>query len=110
LDVLSAAPHRWYDVGVLERPPSESVSAEAVATTGAINDSVARVDHIEEEGEEKVEYKKKEPMFIKGVEFVNLDDCKVPDMRLYCDSDDTNDINISNPGGMDTGDNIALCL
>lgn len=49
-------------------------------------------------------------MFIKGVELVNLDDYKVPDMKLYCDSDETNDINIVNPGGMHIGDNTALCL
>lgn len=46
-------PHGWSNMGVLERLPSESVIAET--TTGTINDSIARVDHIEEEGEEKEE-------------------------------------------------------
>jgi hypothetical protein len=62
---------------------------------------------VHEKGKEKVEEEKKEPVFFKGVELVDLDDCDVPDMRLQCDSDDTDDDNSPSPEGMDVGDGGA---
>jgi hypothetical protein len=50
-----------------------------------------------------VEEKKKEPVFFKGVELVDLDDCDVLDRKLQCDSDDTNDDDVPKPKGMDIG-------
>jgi hypothetical protein len=35
-----------------------------------------------------MEEKKKEPVFIRGVELVDLDDCDIPDRKLQCDSTD----------------------
>jgi hypothetical protein len=54
-----------------------------------------------------VEEKKKEPIFFKGVELVDLDDCDIPDMKLYCDSNDTDDDDSPNPEDMDVGDGGA---
>jgi hypothetical protein len=65
------------------------------------------VDFVDEKGKEKVEEKKKEPVFFKGVELVDLDDCDVPDLKLQCDSDDTGGDNSRNPEDMDVGDGDA---
>ena len=51
-----------------------------------------------------MEKKKKEPIFFKDIELVDLDDCDVPDMRLQCDSNDTDDNNAPNQEDMDVGD------
>jgi hypothetical protein len=66
------------------------------------------VDH-KGKGEEKVEQKRKELIFIGGVELVDLDDYEVPDIRLHYDSNYTDDNDVLNPTGMDVGDNAALC-
>ena len=39
----------------------------------------------------KVEEKKKEIVFFKGVPHVDLDDCDISNNRLHCDSDDSDD-------------------
>jgi hypothetical protein len=43
-------------------------------------------------------------MFIHGVELVDLDDCDVPDRRLQCDSEDTDDEEVLNLEEMDVDD------
>jgi hypothetical protein len=58
-------------------------------------------------GKDKEEEKKKESVFFMGVELVNLDDCDVPDRKLQCDSDDTDDDDAPKPEGMDVGDGGA---
>ena len=82
------------DVEALARPSSNVASAVvaiapfAVTTAGlgAINNIEARVHDRENEGDDTSEgskkKKKKEPMFLKGVELVNLDDYNVLDKRL----------------------------
>jgi hypothetical protein len=55
-----------------------------------------------------VEKKKKEPVFIRGVELVDLDDYDVPNMKLHYDNNDTDDDYVPNPEGMDVGDGGAL--
>jgi hypothetical protein len=45
--------------------------------------------------------KKKEPVFIHGVELVDLDDCDVPNRRLQCDSKDTDEEEAPNWEEMD---------
>jgi hypothetical protein len=97
-------------VVALDKPPSKSAGAKAVATTGAIDNGDTWVDHIEGKEEEKVEHKKKEPVFTRGVELINLDDCKVPNMRLYCNSNDTYDDEAPNLGDMDVSEGATLCL
>jgi hypothetical protein len=54
------------------------------AGLGAVNDTEAHVCDGEKEGDETSEgsKKKKEPMFLGGVELVNLDECDVLDRRL----------------------------
>jgi hypothetical protein len=47
------------------------------------------------------------------VELVDLDDCDVPDRKLQCDSDDTNDDGAPKPEGMDVdngGASSSQCL
>jgi hypothetical protein len=68
------------------------------------------VDVVDEKGKEKVEEKKKEAVFFKGVELVDLDDCDVPNMKLQCNSDDTDDDDSPNPEDMDIGDGGASSL
>jgi hypothetical protein len=65
------------------------------------------VDVVHKKGKEKVEEEKKEPVFFKGVELVDLDDYDIPDMRLQCDSNDTDDDDSPSPEGMDVGDGGA---
>jgi hypothetical protein len=65
------------------------------------------VDVVDEKGKEKVEEKKKEPVFFKGVELVDLDDCDVRDLKLQCDSNDTTNDDSPNPEDMDVGDGGA---
>ena len=65
------------------------------------------MDVIDKKGKEKVEEKKKEPIFFKGVELVDLDDCDVLDIRLQCNSDDTDDNDAPNLEDMDVGDGSA---
>jgi hypothetical protein len=62
---------------------------------------------IDGKGKEKVEEKKKEPVFFMGVELVDLDDCDVPDRKLQCDSDDTDDDDAPKLEGIDVGDGGA---
>jgi hypothetical protein len=92
------------------RPPFKSADTEVDTTIGAINNNDLQVDHVEGKGEEKVEYKNKELVFIGGMELVKLDDCKVPDMRLHYDSDDTDDNNAPNLEDVDVSSGAVLCL
>ena len=68
------------------------------------------MDIVDKKGKKKVEKKKKEPVFFKGVEFIDFDDCDVPEIRLQCNSKDTNDDNAQNPKDMDVGDGSASSL
>ena len=54
-----------------------------------------------------MEEKKREPVFFKGVELVDLDDCDIPDMRLQCDSNDTDEDHTPNPKDMDVDNGSA---
>jgi hypothetical protein len=105
VDNLVAAPQPLSGEVVPDKPPSPSSGAQPLLEAGAIQDDDARVDVVDEKGKEKVEEKKKEPVFFKGVELVDLDD--VPDIKLHCDSDDTDDDNSPNPEDMDVGDGGA---
>ena len=65
------------------------------------------MDIVDEKGKEKVEKKKKELVFFKGVELVDLNDCDVPDMKLQCDSNDMDDDGLPNLEDMDVDNNGA---
>jgi hypothetical protein len=107
VDNLAAAPQPLSGEVVPDKPPSPSSGAQPPSEAGAIQDDDARVDVVDEKGREKVEEKKKKPVFFKGVELVDLDDCDVLDMKLYSDSDDTDDDDSPNPEDMDIGDGDA---
>jgi hypothetical protein len=74
------------------RPSSDVASADAAvapsvviaAGLSAVNDTDAGVHDAEKKGDDTLEgsKKKKEPVFLGGVELVDLDDCDVPDKRL----------------------------
>jgi hypothetical protein len=84
VDNLAAAPQPLSAEVVPDNPPSPRSGAQPPSEAGAIQDDDARVDVVHEKGKEKVEEEKKEPIFFKGVELIDLDDCDVPDMRLQC--------------------------
>jgi hypothetical protein len=54
--------------------------------------------------------KKKEPVFIHGVELVDLDECNVPDRRMQCDNKDTNNKKAPNREEMDVDDGAPLSM
>jgi hypothetical protein len=101
-------------IEALTMPSSDiaSVKAVVVASTvtatglGAVNDSDAGVHNMEKQGDDSFEgsKKKKELVFIHGVELVDLDDCDVSDRRLQCNSEDTNDKEAPNREEMDVDD------
>jgi hypothetical protein len=107
VDNLAAVPQPLSGEVVPNKPPSPSSGAQPPSEAEAIQDDDARVDIVDEKGKEKVEEKKKEPVFFKGVELVDLDDCDVPDMKLHYDNDDTDDDDSPNPEDMDVGDGGA---
>jgi hypothetical protein len=82
VDNLAAVPQCLSGEVVPDKPPSPSAGAQPPSDAGGIQDDDARVDFVDEKGKEKVEEKKKEPVFFKGMELVDLDDCDVPDMKL----------------------------
>jgi hypothetical protein len=107
VDNLTAVPQPLSGEVVPDKPPSPSSSTQPPSEAGTIQDDDARVNVVDKKGKEKVEEKKKELVFFKGVEFVDLDDCDVPDMKLHCNSDDTDDDDSPNPEDMDVGDGGA---
>ena len=54
--------------------------------------------------------KKKELVFFKGVELVDLDDCNIPDMRLQCNNKDMDYDDAPNLEDMDVGNSSASSL
>jgi hypothetical protein len=59
---------------------------------------------------EKVGEKKNDPVWIKGVQLIDLSDCEVPNKKLQCNSDDIDDEEVPNPNGMDVGNDTRSCL
>jgi hypothetical protein len=71
VDNLAAAPQPVSGELVPDKPSSLSSGAQPPSEAGAIQDDYARLDVVDEKGKEKVEEKKKEPVFFKGVELVD---------------------------------------
>jgi hypothetical protein len=100
------------------RPSSNVASVEAavvpstviVVGLGAVNDSVAGGHDVEKQEDDTSEgsKKKKEPVFIHGVELVDLHDCDVPDKRLQCDNEDTDEEEALNLEEMDVDEGVLL--
>jgi hypothetical protein len=107
VDDVEVSPHRRFAAMRPDRPPSLSAGVQATSDAGSIQDDDVGVDVVDGKGKEKMEEKKKEPIFIKDVKLIDLDDCNIPDMKLHCDSDDTDDDNAPKPEGMDVGDGGA---
>jgi hypothetical protein len=101
------------------RPSSDVTSAVATVVPstvtamglGIVNDTEARVHDGENEGDDtsKGSKKKKKPMFLGGVEFIDLDDCDVSDRRLQCDSKDTNEEEAPNREEVDVDVGAPSC-
>jgi hypothetical protein len=107
VDDLATGLHRLSNEVVSDRPPSSSVGTQPTSNLGAIQNDDIGVAVIDGKGKEKVEEKKKEPVFFMGVELVDLDDCDVPDRKLQCNSDDMDDDDAPKPEGMDVSDDGA---
>lgn len=80
--------------------------ATSVVTTvdlGTINDNDIGVHDVQKQGDDtsKESKKKKELMFMRGVELVNLDDYNISDKRLQYDSEDTDEEEAPNWEEMD---------
>jgi hypothetical protein len=79
LDDQQAAPNGEAHVLALERESSQGTAERAVAASNPTADSGAVAERVTDKGKEKMEEKKKEPVFIGGIELVDLENCKVPD-------------------------------
>ena len=110
VDNLAVAAQHLSSEVVLDKPPSSSTGAQLPSNARITQDDDARVDVVDEKVKEKVEEKMKELVFFKGVELIDLDDYDVPDMRLQCNSKDTDDDDAPNLVDMDIGDNNASNL
>jgi hypothetical protein len=66
-------------------------------------------ERVTDKGKEKVDEKIKEPMFIRGIELVDLDDCDVTDRKLQCDSTDSDDDESPNTNGVGVRDGPGSC-
>jgi hypothetical protein len=108
MNIQQASPNHHSGMVALNRPSSDGSGAHAHAASAANANNEAAPDHMMDKGKEKVGEKKKEPIFIGGVELVDIDDCKVPDKRLECDNDDMDDNGFSNAKGMDVGERYCI--
>ena len=61
----------------------------------------------DKKGKEKVEDKRKEPIFFMDVSIVDLDDLDVSNNRMHCDNSSSNDDDAISLEGMDVGDGGA---
>ena len=108
------------NVEALARPSSDIASIVAaivlsVVTTASlstVNDTEARMHDEENEEDDTSEdsKKKKESMFLEGVELIDLDNCDVLDIKLQCDSKDTNDEEAPNWKEMDVDIGAPSCV
>jgi hypothetical protein len=108
VDDLATALHRLSGELVPDRPFSLSAGTQLALDAGAIQDDDVGLDVVDGKDKEKVEEKKKEPVFFMDLELVDLDDCDVPDMKLHCDSNDMDDDDAPKPEGMDVGNGGVL--
>jgi hypothetical protein len=67
------------------------------------------VERVTDKGKGKVDAKMKEPVFIGGIELVDLDDCDVTDRKLQCDSTDSDDDEGPNADGVGVRDGPGSC-
>jgi hypothetical protein len=96
-------------VFVHERESSHDSVERGVGTSNPIASMEPTAERVTDKGTEKVDEKMKEPVFIGGVELVDLDDCDVTDRKLQCDSTDSNDDESPNADGVGVRDGPGLC-
>ena len=105
-----------FDVEAPSRPSSDVASFAPFAVTTA---GVIAVNDIEPhmhdggnmgDGTSKGSKKNKEPVFLGGVPFVDLDDYNVMDKRLLSDSEDADDKEAHNRKDMDVDINALSCV
>jgi hypothetical protein len=92
-----------------KRESSHVTVERAVAASNPVADKEHVAERVMDKGKEKVDEKTKEPVFIGGVELVDLDDCDVPDRKLQCDSIDSDDDEGPNAGGIGVHDGPGSC-
>jgi major membrane immunogen (membrane-anchored lipoprotein) len=87
-------------------------SAVTAVGLGSVNDTEARMHDGENEGDDTSEgsKKKKELVFLEGVKLVDLNDYDVPDKRLQCDSEDTDEEEAPNREEMDVDVGAPSCV
>ena len=110
MDNLAAALQYLSGEVVRDKPPSLSAGAQPLLDARAIQDDDAGMDIVDEKAKEKVEEKKKEPVFFMGLELVDLDDCDDFDMKLQYERNDMDDDDAPKPEGMDVSNSGASSL
>jgi hypothetical protein len=89
LDNQQASPNIEAHILAPQRESSQDLAERAVAASNLVPSREPAAERITDKGKEKVDEKMKEPMFIGGVELVNLDNFDVTDKKLQCDSTDS---------------------
>jgi hypothetical protein len=92
-----------------EKESSQGTAERVVAASNPAADSRTIAERITDKGKEKMEEKKNEPVFIGGIELVNLDDCDVPDRKLQCNNTDSDDDEGPNADGIGVRDGPGSC-
>jgi hypothetical protein len=110
LDNQQAAPNVEAHVLAPTRESSHDSVERAVAASNLVVGREPARECITDKGKEKVDEKMKEPVFIGGIELVDLDDCDVIDRRLQCDSTDLDDDESPNAESVGVRDGPGSCL
>ena len=110
VDNLVATPQHVFGEVVLDKPPSLRTSTQPPSNSRTTQDDDVRQDVSDKKSKAKMEEKKKEPVFFKGVPLIDQDDCDVFDKRLHCNNDDSNDDDTPKLEDMDIGDGGAFSL
>jgi hypothetical protein len=92
-----------------ERKSSHDSAERAVTASNPVASRELAGESVTDKGKEKVDEKMKEPVFIGGVELVDLDDCDVTNRKLQCDSTDSDDNKSSNAGSVGVRDGPGSC-
>jgi hypothetical protein len=92
-----------------ERESSHDSAECGIAASYPISSTEPAAKRVTDKGKEKVNEKMKEPVFIRGVELVDLDDCDVTYRKLQCDNTDLDDDESPNADGVGVRDGPGLC-
>jgi hypothetical protein len=109
LDNQQAARSAEAHVLAPERESSRDSAEGAVAASNPVVGREPVGKRVADKGKEKVDEKMKEPVFIEGVELVNLDDCDVTDRKLQCNNTDSNDEDSPNADDVGVRDGPGSC-